>query len=94
MVAVAAPQPTGDFDRLEHRVRALLRTTRNLLDANTELRRRLGGSERRIEALESEVRLLNQGKCDVAKRIDELIAYLDQLERSAEPPLARAPEDG
>jgi len=51
-----------------------------LRDENTKLARDVAERDERIAALESEVRRQNQTRRDVARRIDDLVGQIDQLE--------------
>jgi septal ring factor EnvC (AmiA/AmiB activator) len=46
----------------------------------TQLAEALGASERRIAELEAELRQANQLRSDVAKRVDDLVGQIDQIE--------------
>jgi chromosome segregation ATPase len=69
-----------DFTRLERAVHALVDRQRALGLSELSARRDLETSDRRIRVLEEEVRDLNQQRCDVAKRIDDLVAQIERLE--------------
>jgi septal ring factor EnvC (AmiA/AmiB activator) len=49
-------------------------------DENAKLAREIAARDARIEELEAETRRLQQTRRDVARRIDELIRQIDQLE--------------
>jgi len=51
-----------------------------LRDENTKLARDVAERDERIAALESEARRQNQTRRDVARRIDDLVGQIDQLE--------------
>jgi rRNA processing protein Gar1 len=51
-----------------------------LKSEHAELGRVLHASRQRIAVLESEVRRGNQLRADVAKRIDDLVGQIDQIE--------------
>lgn len=75
-----------DFDRLEQVVTALVEAHQQALLRNEELRGELDEKNHRIRQLESKVLNVNQRRQDVTKRIDELIAQIDQLDSQlAEP---------
>ncbi len=80
--------PTTDhrqvLERLEAAARSLLARLRLLHESNEALREEVRERDRRIEALESEMRELNQRKRDVAKRIDNLIAQIDRMDANRE----------
>ena len=69
-----------DFDRLESAISALVKSQGQLRDENAELRRQLEESHGRVRTLDSELLAANQRRQDAYKRIDELIAHLDQLD--------------
>jgi chromosome segregation ATPase len=69
-----------DFERLERAVDALLGSSERLRLENRQLREQLASRVQRIQALESELRHANQRRQDIAKRVDELIAQIDQLD--------------
>jgi len=71
---------TRDFDRLEAAVVALADQHKRALKDNESLRRAVEERDRRIRALEAETLELNQRRRDVAKRIDDLLAQMDQLD--------------
>jgi peptidoglycan hydrolase CwlO-like protein len=58
----------------------LLGSTERLRQENRQLREQLASRVQRIQALESELRHANQRRQDIAKRVDELIAQIDQLD--------------
>ena len=76
------PDQSGlqDFERLEAAVVALADQHKRALKDNESLRRAVEERERRIRALEAETLELNQRRRDVAKRIDDLLAQMDQLD--------------
>jgi septal ring factor EnvC (AmiA/AmiB activator) len=51
-----------------------------LRDENVKLAAELAARDRRIEDLESELRRTSQTRRDVAKRIEDMIEQIDQLE--------------
>ena len=69
-----------DIDRLERAIVALVESDGQLRDENARLRRGLSEGERRIRALDSNLIAANQRRQDAHKRIDELMAHLDQLD--------------
>ncbi len=69
-----------DFDRLERAVTDLANAHRQITEQNALLRSELGERNRVIRELEGRVLESNQKRQDVTKRIDELIAQLDQLD--------------
>jgi chromosome segregation ATPase len=77
-----------DWDRLERAVRALVSQQEVLREELRSLRGDLGERDQRIRALETQLIEANHRRQDTGKRIDELIAQLDQLDAqlaSAEP---------
>jgi chromosome segregation ATPase len=77
-----------DWDRLERAVRALVAQQDVLHKEVCALRDDLGERNHRIRVLETQLLEANQRRQDTSKRIDELIAQLDQLDaqlESAEP---------
>jgi uncharacterized protein YhaN len=73
-----------DFERLERVVVALAAAYRRQCAENAGLRRELEQRAQRIRALDGKLLEANQRRQDVAKRIDELIAQIDQLDASFE----------
>jgi len=69
-----------EFERLEAAVVALADQHKRALKDNESLRRAVEERERRIRTLEAETLELNQRRRDVAKRIDDLLAQMDQLD--------------
>lgn len=69
-----------EFERLEKAVLELAARYANLRRENARLAGALGASERRLAELEAEVRQGNQLRTDVAKRIDDLVGQIDQIE--------------
>ena len=73
--------PRGyDFDRLERVVRKLAKQHVRAVRRNGELVEEVGGRDQRIRVLEEELLASNQCRLDVVKRIDELIAQIDQFD--------------
>ena len=69
-----------DLDRLERAVSVLVEGVERLRQENRQLREQLAVRGQRIQALENDVRHANQRRQDVAKRVDELIGQIDQIE--------------
>jgi chromosome segregation ATPase len=69
-----------DWDRLERAVGALAAQHEALRREVTSLRDELGERNQRIRGLEAQLFELNQRRQDTIKRVDELIAQLDQLD--------------
>ncbi len=79
--AFPADDAPGDlFMLLEDRVHRLVASARDSLRERASLRDELARNEERIRALEEEVRRLNQRRQDVAKRLDDLIGRVGQLD--------------
>ena len=81
--------PDGDrndynFARLERAVAALVDRHERLRSENVALRHDLLERERRIRHLDEQLLEANQRRQDVGKRIDELIAQIDQLDAQFE----------
>ena len=77
-----------DWDRLERAVRTLVAQQEALRKELSALRGDLTERNHRIRTLETQLLDANQRRQDTSKRIDELIAQLDQLDAqlaSAEP---------
>jgi chromosome segregation ATPase len=76
-----APSANGlDLERLEAAVRDLADRYLAQRDEAAKLRGEIGARDRRVEELEAEMRRLQQSRRDVARRIDELIEQISQLE--------------
>lgn len=73
------PDDVG-FDRLETAVEALVGSHDQLQQDHQRLRREFAQANNRIRELEGELLAANQRRQDAFKRIDELIAHLDQLD--------------
>jgi septal ring factor EnvC (AmiA/AmiB activator) len=73
-------QDVSQFERLEALVRALVDRHRALEDERQQLRAGVKERETRIKALDAQLVDMNQTRRDAAKRIDELITQLDQVE--------------
>jgi septal ring factor EnvC (AmiA/AmiB activator) len=69
-----------ELDRLEGAVQSLADRFLAQRDEAAKLRGEIEVRDRRVEELEAEVRRLQQSRRDVARRIDELIAQIGQLE--------------
>ena len=69
-----------DFARLERAVSRLVEEQAALRQANLDLRTKLDARDARVRTLEEQLRTANQLRQDVAKRIDELIGQIDQLD--------------
>jgi septal ring factor EnvC (AmiA/AmiB activator) len=69
-----------DLDRLERAIAGLVDSNNHLRDENAKLRRGINEGENRIRALDTALLAANQRRQDAYKRIDELIAHLDQLD--------------
>ena len=76
----AEAEAAYDLDRLERAVSALIEGVDRLRQENRQLREQLATRAQRIQALENDVRHANQRRQDVAKRVDELIGQIDQID--------------
>ena len=76
------PKTNGEqsFERLDRLVRSLVEKYRVLQTENTSLREELGERDSRIRSLDDQILEMNQNRQDAAKRIDDLIAQLDQMD--------------
>jgi len=74
-----------DFDRLERAVAGLAAEHERCIQRNRELLQQLEEGMLRIRTLEEELLAANQRRQDVAKRIDELIGQIDQLDVQMQP---------
>jgi septal ring factor EnvC (AmiA/AmiB activator) len=61
-------------------VRSLVEKYRLLQRENASLRTDLEGRDSRIRSLDDQILEMNQSRQDAAKRIDDLIAQIDQLD--------------
>jgi chromosome segregation ATPase len=80
--------PAYDWDRLERALSALAAQHEALRNEVRALSGDLGERNQRIRVLEAQLLEANQRRQDTCKRVDELIAQLDQLDAqlaSAEP---------
>jgi hypothetical protein len=69
-----------DFNRLERVVRKLAKQHERAVRRSGQLVEELERRDQRIRVLEEELLASNQCRLDVVKRIDELIAQIDQLD--------------
>jgi chromosome segregation ATPase len=86
--AIRSASSAYDWDRLERAVGALAAQHETLRKEMRALRGDLGERNQRIRVLEAQLLEANQRRQDTCKRVDELIAQLDQLDaqlESAEP---------
>lgn len=74
----------ANLERLEALVRALLQRFEALRRENTELRERVARSEARLRELDSEALASRQTRREAVKRIDELVAQIEQVEAELE----------
>lgn len=72
------------FARLDRLVRSLVDRYERLRGETAALRNELQERDRRIHLLDEKILALNQGRQDAAKRLDDLIARLDQLDAELE----------
>ena len=77
---IGSPPSPYDWDRLERAVRTLVAQQEVLRKELSTLRGNLGERNHRIRTLETQLLEANQRRQDTSKRIDELIAQLDQLD--------------
>lgn len=75
-----AVEPVYDLGRLERAVSALIAQNQQLREESSALQAQLQQRAGRIAALEGQLLEANQKRKDVGKRIDELIAQIDQLD--------------
>lgn len=87
--AIGGPQIRGndeksdaitDLERLERVVLELASRYDDLRHENKRLVSALGETQRRVGELEAALREGNQLRSDVAKRIDDLVGQIDQIE--------------
>lgn len=82
--SIRGPQSHGDsapeYERLEKAVLELAGRYARLRREHASLASTLRASERRVAELEAELRQGNQLRSDVAKRIDDLVGQIDQIE--------------
>jgi len=78
--AIRSTSSVYDWDRLERAVSALAAQHEVLRKEARALRDDLGERNRRIRVLEAQLLEANQRRQDTCKRVDELIAQLDQLD--------------
>jgi TolA-binding protein len=76
--------PAYDWDRLERAVGALVAQHETLRKELRTLRDEIGERNHRIRSLEAQLLEANQRRQDTCKRVDELIAQLDQLDAQLE----------
>ena len=69
-----------DFDRLETAVKALAESRGELRAENDRLRAQLEDQAQRIQILDERLLESNQRRQDAVRRIDALVARLDQLD--------------
>jgi len=81
---VAANAPVYDLNRLQRAVDALISQNERLREERAAMRSDLDEKSERILALEGEILEANQRRQDIGKRIDELIAQIDQLDAQLE----------
>ena len=73
-----------DLNRLERAVSVLAESHAKLQDENTALRGELEDRALRMRTLDEQLIQSNQRRQDAVKRIDELIAQMDQLDTQLE----------
>jgi len=69
-----------NFERLDRLVRSLVEKYRVLQGENASLRADLEERDSRVRSLDDRILEMNQNRQDAAKRIDDLIAQIDQLD--------------
>ena len=74
------PERGLEIERLERAVQLLADRFAAVRDENTKLARDVAERDRRIAELEGEVRRQGQTRREVARRIDDLVGQIDQLE--------------
>ncbi len=84
-----APSDRAGFDRLESAIFALLDRYEALRRENNRLAEVLAIRDRRVEELEAQARESNQLQRDIAKRIDDLLGQIDQIEHHFTEPTKR-----
>lgn len=89
-----SPDQKEGFDRLEAAVARLAESHRHLQTENAKIRRDFGDATRRVRTLDGQLIAANQRRQDACKRIDELIAHLDQLDSQLDHELDERAEPG
>ena len=79
---------------MESAVAALAASHDRLQADNAKIRRELADTTRRVRTLDGQLIAANQRRQDAAKRIDELIAHLDQLDSQLDQELEEKPVPG
>jgi len=79
---------------LESAVAALAESHHRLQTENAKVRRELAEATRRSRALDGQLIAANQRRQDACKRIDELIAHLDQLDSQLDQEMEARPARG
>ena len=74
----------GHFDRLESLVQALLKRFEALRAEHALTQQQLEDRDDRIRGLDERLLALGQGRQDAVKRIDDLVAEMDQLDAQIE----------
>ena len=69
-----------DFERLEQAVSDLVDAHHQLQRESAVLRRKVDEKTRRVRVLDEKLLEANQRRQDVAKRVDELISQINQLD--------------
>jgi len=88
---VEAVEPVYDLGRLERAVSALIAQAQQLRKEKAALQREVQQKTARVATLEGQLLEANQKRKDVGKRIDELIAQIDQLDAQLETDPAASP---
>lgn len=79
-----AVEPVYDLGRLERAVSALIAQAEQLRKEKAALQAEVQKKASRVATLEGQLLEANQKRKDVGKRIDELIAQIDQLDTQLE----------
>ncbi|MCH2172409.1 hypothetical protein MK489_16635 [Myxococcota bacterium] len=75
-----------DFARLEQSIENLVEALREAREDNVRLSAQVESNVRQIAELDARIRTENQKRQDVVKRLDDLIAQIEVLEREQEQP--------
>jgi|GEM_PF-6565263 len=92
--ATSGPGGRRDLERFQHLdalVRRLVERFEGLRAERSALREQLEQRDQKIRSLDLRILELNQTRQDTAKRLDDLIARLDQLDAQLETQLGQGP---
>lgn len=78
-----ATPPQSDFQRLESAVRRIVAELQRYRSENRSLQIRCEEQSRKLRHVEQQLLDANQGRQEVARRLDEVIAQLEHLENEA-----------